>query len=87
MIMNNIVDHQLNVEDVTEEHMNEDANDADEESNNIKNDNEALDDCGKVDLALVFQNTDDNPTKYVYIRDSTGRVVLVDCHLKLPQAK
>lgn len=36
MIMNNIVYHQLNVEDVTEEHMNEDANDADEESNNIK---------------------------------------------------
>lgn len=30
------------------------------------NDNEALDDCGKVDLvALVFQNTDDNPIKYV----------------------
>lgn len=43
--MKKIVDHQDNVEDVTEEHKNQDANHADEESINNKDINKSLDDC------------------------------------------
>ena len=42
-------------------------------------------DYGKVDMAEVFPNTDDNPIEYIYARDSTGRVISVDFHLKVPR--
>ena len=40
---------------------------------------------GKVDMAEVFPNTDDNPIEYIYTRDSTGRVISVDFRLKVPR--
>ncbi len=42
-------------------------------------------DYGKIDMAEVFPNTDDNPIKYIYTRDSTRRVILVDFCLKVPR--
>lgn len=55
------------------------ANAADEDHIMEKED-VALDNYGKkVDMmAEFFPKTDDNPIKYIYNRDSPGRVVLVD---------
>jgi hypothetical protein len=36
-------------------------------------------------MAEVFPNTDDNLIEYIYARDSTGRVISVDFHLKVPR--
>ena len=63
MIMNNN-DHKDNAEDVNEEQIDRNANDAedtDEQEYNNKNNDKSLDNWGnKVDLTMVFQNTDNN---------------------------
>jgi hypothetical protein len=48
----------------------------------IKDDDD-YEDKNNVDLADIFPNTDENPIEYVYTRDKTGRVVTVDCRLKV----
>jgi hypothetical protein len=40
---------------------------------------------GRFDLSLALPNSDDNTVEFVYTRDHTGRVVIVECHLKLPK--
>lgn len=47
----------------------------------------SLDNWGKVDLTMAFQNTDNNQTEYVYTRDSIGRVDAADCCLNVHQNK
>ncbi len=36
-------------------------------------------------LSSIFPNTDDDPVEYVYTRDTTGRVVSMETHLKVPR--
>ena len=91
IIANNSAHEHNGAEDVNEERINEDhANDSHDTADGDKESNQnnvekSWDDCSKVDLIKVFQNTDDNPIEYIYIRDSTGRVVSVDCRLKVPR--
>jgi hypothetical protein len=40
---------------------------------------------GRFDLSKIFPNSNDNTVMYEYTRDHTGRVVSVECHLKVPQ--
>ncbi|KAI2510366.1 hypothetical protein MHU86_4090 [Fragilaria crotonensis] len=61
-------------EQIVHDNSNE-ANSKNPDENYIIEDDE---DYGKVDMAEVFPNTDDNPIEYIYTRDSTGRVISVD---------
>ena len=45
---------------------------------NIDNDEDDDDDY-VIDMTDLFPNSDDNPIEYIYHRDSTGRVIAVDC--------
>ena len=64
-------------------HNSNEANSKNPDENYIIEDDE--DYHGKVDMAEVFPNTDDNPIEYIYTRDSTGRVISVDFCLKVPR--
>ncbi|KAI2502872.1 hypothetical protein MHU86_11619 [Fragilaria crotonensis] len=68
-------------EQIVHDNSNE-ANSKNPDENYIIEDDE---DYGKVDMAEVFPNTDDNPIEYIYTRDSTGRVISVDFRLKVPR--
>ena len=48
---------------------------------NIDNDEDDDDDY-VIDMTDLFPNSDDNPIEYIYHRDSTGRVIAVDCRPK-----
>ena len=83
MNMNNI-DHQEDGE-IEGEQVKENTNDAADDHYDDKMDDDSFDNYGKVNLTTVFQNTDNNPIEYLYTRDSTGRVVSVECRLKVPR--
>lgn len=83
-------DHKDNAEDVNEEQIDRNANDAEDtdgQEYNNKNNDKSLDNWGKVVLTMVFQNPDNNQTEYVYTRDSNGRVHAADCCLNVHQNK
>jgi hypothetical protein len=40
------------------------------------------DDDGQTDLEAMFPNTEDSNVEYIYTRNSSGRVISVDCCLK-----
>jgi hypothetical protein len=52
---------------------------------NVFLDDSFVDEYGRFDLFQALPNGDDNPVKYLYTRDHTGRVVSVVRHLKVPK--
>ena len=57
---------------------NEHNGSANEDVDNVDNDEDDDDDY-VIDLTDLFPNSEDNPIEYIYHRDSTGRVIAVDC--------
>ena len=64
---------------------NGNGNDVDDEviSNEENGNGNDVDDDYVIDLADLLPNSDDNPIEYIYHQDATGRVIFVDCRLKV----
>ncbi len=56
-----------------------------DDDDDVYMDDTYFDDDGRLDLSLALPNSDDNTVEFVYTRDHTGRVVSVECHLKVPK--
>ena len=69
---------------LSNEEIHEVANVPDEDYKDYvdEDDEDFLDDNGKVDLTKMFPRSDDNPIDFIYTKDSTGRVISVECCLK-----
>jgi hypothetical protein len=59
----------------------------DNEEDNYVEDPYFLHEDGTPDLEKSLPNSDDNPIKYIYTRDATGRVVHVDSRYKQGRGK
>ena len=61
----------------------ENGNDANDEDDEVESfDDDSYD--SYIDLGALFENTSDSLIEYVHTRDSTGRVVAVECRRKIP---
>lgn len=61
----------------------ENGNDANDEDHDESFDDDSYDNY--IDLGALFENTSDSLIEYVHTRDSTGRVVAVECRRKIPK--
>jgi hypothetical protein len=80
--MSNIDDERDN--DVQGKQVQENGNDANDEDDEQESfDDDSYNDS-YIDLGALFENTSDSLIEYVHTRDSTGRVVAVECRRKIP---
>ena len=70
--------------DVQGKQVQENGNDAkNDEDHDESFDGDSYDNY--IDLGALFENTSDSLIEYVHTRDSTGRVVAVECRRKIPK--
>ena len=65
-------------------HVNGHEYDPDDPEGDVYTNNAFFDEHGRFDLTKVLPNSDDNRIKYIYRKNSTGRVVGVEACFKVP---